>query len=459
VKYLIPIFHLFLFASFPVAATAQDKNTAPPILDIQEVVSDEGITAWLVEDHSVPVISMHFAFKGAGSALEPDEKQGLVQLLSNTMDEGADDLNSQAFQKTLADNSISLSFSGGRDNFGGSLKTLTKNKELAFDLLSKALVKPRFEEDPLERMKKSNLSRIKTSLTDPDWIAARLQNDLAFEGHPYSRNSGGTLSSLPKITAEDLRHFVQKEFTKDRLIVSIAGDISPEQVKSMLNKTFNDLPKKPESSSETKNVVLKNGNETAYFGLDVPQSAVRIIYEGIQRDDPDYYAFQIMNQIFGAGGFGSRLMEEVREKKGLTYGIYSSLQRLNHAQLIVIGASTQTKTVGELLSTVDQTIQDIKKDGVTKQELEDAKSYILGSLPLGLTSTGAISATLLSLQEENLPKNYLDLLRDKIKAITQTDVAQVAQRLLTDDNRLVIVVGEEKPGSTTREITELPNAL
>ena len=456
-RYLVPVLCLFLFISLPFAVIAQDNSAQ--ILDVQEVVSDEGITAWLVEDHTVPVISMHFAFKGAGSALEPDEKQGLVQLLSNTMDEGAADLDSQTFQKTLADNSISLSFSGGRDNFGGSLKTLTKNKDLAFDLLSKALIEPRFDNEPLDRMKQSNLSRIKTSLTDPDWIAARLQNDLAFEGHPYARNSGGTLSSLPKITAEDLRSFAKKEFTKDRLIVSVAGDISPEQVKSMLDEIFSDLPEKPEKPSETNDIALKNGNEIAYFGLDVPQSAVRIIYEGIQRDDPDYYAFQVMNQIFGAGGFGSRLMEEVREKKGLTYGIYSSLQRLNHAQLIVIGASTQTKTVDELVSTVDQTIQNMKQNGVTEQELEDAQSYILGSLPLGLTSTGAISATLLSLQEEDLPKDYLDQLRDKIRNITREDVSQIAQRLLTDDDRLVIIVGEEKPASATREITELPNAL
>ena len=132
-RYLVPVLCLFLFISLPFAVIAQ--NNGAQILDVQEFVSDEGITAWLVEDHTVPVISMHFAFKGAGSALEPDEKQGLVQLLSNTMDEGAADLDSQTFQKTLADNSISLSFSGGRDNFGGSLKTLTKNKDLAFDLL------------------------------------------------------------------------------------------------------------------------------------------------------------------------------------------------------------------------------------------------------------------------------------------------------------------------------------
>ena len=456
-KNFLSIFTLILILC--VSDTAVAKGVNDPILDVQEVTSESGIKAWLVEDHSVPVISLHFAFDDAGSSLEPDDKQGLVQLLSNTMDEGAGDLDSQSFQKTLADNSISLSFSGGRDNFGGSLKTLTENKNLAFDLLSKALTSPRFDKEPLDRMRKANLSRIKTSLTDPDWIAARLQNDLAFEGHPYARNSGGTLSSLPAITADDLKNFVKNEFSKDRLLISIAGDITPAQVKEMLDTTFKELPQSPSDKSKTPDIQLQNGDETAFFGLEVPQSSVRVIYEGLSRDAPDYYAFQVMNQIFGAGGFGSRLMEDVREKKGLTYGIYSSLQRLDHAQLIVIGASTQTKTVDTLLSTVDQTIETFKRDGVTAKELKDAKNYILGSLPLGLTSTSAISATLLALQEEKLPKDYLDQLRNKINTISKEDVQKVAKRLLTDDNRLIIIVGEEKPNSATQEITELPNAL
>ena len=198
---------LILFIAFP--AHARDK-----VLDIEQVTSPGGIKAWLVEDHSVPVIAMQFGFRGVGGALDPVDKQGLSRMLSNTLDEGAGELDSQTFQKELRDLSIGLSFGSDRDDFSGSLKTLSQNKKRAFELTALALTKPRFDEEPVKRMREANQSRIRSSLTDPDWMTARIMNDRAFEGHVYSQNSGGSLSSLEKISPEDLRAFHKNNIGK-----------------------------------------------------------------------------------------------------------------------------------------------------------------------------------------------------------------------------------------------------
>ena len=299
----------FLISSIP--AYAADER----FLDVQVVESPGGITAWLVEDHSLPVIALKFSFLDAGAANDPASKQGLTQLLSNTMDEGAGELDSQSFQKELNDNSITLTFSSSRDGFGGNLKTLSRTKDKAFNLLKLSLTQPRFDAEPVERMKQANLTRIRSSLSNPDWIAARIVNDVVYSGHPYALNSGGTLSSMAALTADDLRGVVQSRLGKDRLHISVAGDIGPGELTTMLDDVFGGLP----ATSRVKDIPessIQNLGTVAVHPKDIPQSIIEIQMPGFGRDDPDYYALQVMNYIFGGGGFGSRLMEEVRENAG-----------------------------------------------------------------------------------------------------------------------------------------------
>ena len=213
----------------------QALQTNEQVLDIKEITTENGITAWLVEDHSLPIISMKFSFKGAGAIRDGEDKQGLVQLLSNTMDEGAGDLPSQEFQKTLNDHSITLRFNAGRDNFGGQLKTLSRYQDKAFNLLKQAINTPHFDEEPVERMRQANISRIKQSIGDPEWINARIFNDVAFAGHPYALNSGGTLTTLKNITAQDLKNHHQTWLTKDNLHIGVTGDITAQQLLSLIH--------------------------------------------------------------------------------------------------------------------------------------------------------------------------------------------------------------------------------
>ncbi len=430
---------------------------AGKLLDIQQVTSPGGIKAWLVEDHTVPVIAVDFAFTGAGSVLDPDDKQGLARMLSNTMDEGAGELESQVFQKELQDLSIGLSFGADRDDFSGSVKTTTLNSKRAFELLALALTKPRFDAEPVERMRASNLSRLRSSLSDPDWIAARLLNDTAFAGHPYARNSGGTLTSLANITPDDLRAFHKNYLGKNNLVVSVAGDMTKEQLAKLLDDVFGQLPE-VKFPAPPAMLEQQNENTVTVFKKDIPQTIIEVLQPGIDRKDPDYQIAQVMNFILGSSGFGSRLTEEIREKRGLTYGIYSSYMDMKYFDGLDVSTSTENKNAGEILTMVKAEWKKMKDAPVSETELKDAQTYLTGSIPLALTSTDSIAGLLLSLQVDGMPVDYLEQRDKAIRAATVADVQRVAKRILDENKFTAILVGMPEGVKDFKTVDKIPNA-
>lgn len=448
------------FAAFLLAITvlfcAGGAYAKDPVLKIQEVTSAGGIKSWLVEDHTVPVIAMNFGFKGAGTVNDPADKQGLVRMLSNTMDEGAGELTSQAFQKELLDLSISLSFGASRDDFTGGVKTLTRNKDRAFALLALALTKPRFDEEPVGRMRAANQSRIRGSMSDPEWIAARLENDIAFAGHPYARNSGGTLSSLDKITPDDLRNYHKSHLGKNDLVVAVAGDITKEQLSVLLDQVFGALPNLP-AIDPAPALTLQNAGSITVYKKDIPQTVIEMIQPGIDVKDPDFQTAQIMNFILGSSGFGSRLTEEIREKRGLTYGIYTSLMNMDDFDGLNVGTSTENKNAGNVIALTKAEFAKMKNEPVSDKELQDAKTYLIGSLPLSLTSTGDIAGVLLSLQMDDLPIDYLDRRAQAIESATVADVQRVAKKVLAEDALVTVLVGQPEGVKDFKTVETVPN--
>lgn len=426
------------------------------LLDVNEVTSNGGIKAWLVEDHSVPIISVRFSFRGAGSVQLGPEKQGLTQLLSNTMDEGAGNMDSQAFQGELTNNSITLFFNAGRDHFGGKLKTLTRNKEKAFGLLKLALLEPRFDEDPLDRMQKSNATRILRSKTDPDWINARIMNDVVYEGHPYALNSGGTLSTLESLTKKDLIKHKNDFLTKDRLVVSVSGDIKADELKQILDDVFGDLPAKGKNPKIEK-IDVQNQGQTYLFKKDIPQTLIKGILPSIETDDPDYYAYQLMNSIFGSSGFGSRLMDEIRGKRGLTYGVFSGMRENDYANNLYIGTSTKNESAKETLEIIRQEMKTMADTLVTDEEINRIKPYIIGGLALSMTSNDSISSVIHSLQLDNYPIDYLDYYAKNIKDVTKEDIQRVSKRILHPEKMVTVLVGSPEGIEGAEIIETLPN--
>lgn len=433
-------YRLILAAAFILLAAAPLRAAHADVLDVQVITTPADIEVWLVEDHTLPVISMNFSFDG-GLSLDPEDKPGVAKLVSILLDEGAGDIRSQAFQQQLSNNAISLTFTPGRDAFHGQLKTITANKDTAFNLLSLALTKPRFDNDAIERMKNANTSDIRASLGDPSWLVARSFNGMIFEGHYYGAPGAGHLDSMRKITRRDLQDFTQSQFARSLLRVAIAGDITAAEAAAAVDRIFAALPAQSNIPAPKKAVTAYAG-KTVLLPLNTPQTYVSIGMPGISREDKDWHAALVMNYILGGGSFDARLMKEVREKRGLTYGIYTSLVTMKYADLLQTSFSTSNDKAEEALTVIRDEFNRMAKDGPDADEIADAKAYLTGSLALELTSTGDIANALSSMQIDNLPPDYINRRNDMIKAVTAADVKAAARRLLKTEAMTTILVGQ-----------------
>lgn len=296
---------IFLFSSLLSSESAY-------AMDIKDVTSPGGIKAWLVEEHGLPLVAVRFGFSG-GSSQDPEGKEGVANLLTVMLDEGAGDLKSQAFQEKMEELAIKMSFEASRDNVSGSFQSLTENLDEAIALFKLAITKPRFDADAIERMRGQIATGLAFDAKDPNKVAAKAWYKTAFEGHPYARPSKGTVESLKTITAEDLEAYRSKNFAKDTLRVTVVGDVTPEQLGPILDRMFGDLPEKS-ATREIPPLVFNDKGRTEIIKMNVPQSVAQFGHAAFPRNDKDFIASYVLNYIIGGGGFNSRLMEEVREK-------------------------------------------------------------------------------------------------------------------------------------------------
>ncbi|NVK17099.1 MAG: insulinase family protein [Methylocystaceae bacterium] len=407
---------------------------------VQEVVSEKGIKAWLIEDHTNPIVALRFSFRG-GSALDPAGKEGLARLASATMDEGADKWDSQGFQSRLEDLSITLRFEAGMDSFGGRVLTLRENLDAAAEMLNGALTAPRFDTEPVERIRSQILADLRQREEDPDAIAALALYRKIFGDHPYARGSKGTLNGVASVTPSDLHGFVKDRLGKNNLIVGVSGDITPDQLKDLLDKVFGSLPQTAKDWQIAKaDPQFKGGLQV--INKAVPQSSILFAQKGIERHDEDFYPAYVLNYILGGGGFSSRLYEEVREKRGLVYSVYSYLADYDSAELWMAGAGTQNARVKETLDVVRAEWKKAATEGVSAQEVKDAKTYLTGSFALRFKSSDTIAAILVGMQKDDLPIDFLKTRNELVEAVTPEDVNRVAKKLLKPDQLMTVVVGQ-----------------
>ncbi len=409
-------------------------------MDIRRVVSAGGIEAWLVQDSSVPVISFSFAWR-SGAARDPAGKEGRARMLAALLDEGAGDLDSQSFQRRLEDNSIQLGFSANTETFRGNLRTLSVNRDEAFRLLALAVNSPRFDPEPVERIRSQLVVNLRASQEDPDTIATRKWYSTVFPEHPYGRPNDGTVDTIKAITVADLKDFASRHFVRKGLVIGVAGDITAEELARRLDEVFGRLPSSRPATAIPE-VAPANLGKIIVVRHDVPQSVVLFGQAGIKRDDPDWYAAYVMNRILGGGGFSSRLMEEVREKRGLAYSVYSYLSPFEHAALYMGGVGTANARVAESLKIIRAEWQRMAEKGVTEEELASAKTYINGSFPLRLDSNRRIARLLVSVQISRLGIDYIGRRAKLIDAVTVADIRRVAKRLLNPGKLTVVVVGK-----------------
>jgi zinc protease len=426
---------------FSLALVALVAWSAPAAaVTVQRVISPGGIEAWLVEDHSNPIVDVEIAFRG-GASVQPAGKGGLAHMVAGLLDEGAGPLESQAFQTRLEDLAIELSFDASKDHFRGHLKTTTENRDTAFDLFRLALTQPRFDKEPVARIRSQILSNLARQQQSPDAVVAIDWFARQFPGHPYAVPTQGTPDSVKALTVADLRAYAKAHLARDVLIVSVVGDISPEALKPVLDTMFGALPAKAAPATVPEATLAAPGR-VDIIPRDNPQSVAMFGEQGLKRDDPDWYAGYVMNYILGGGGFSSWLTEEVREKRGLAYSVYSYLEPFQHAGIIVGGVATENSRMGESLKLIRQQWQRMRDDGPTEQDVVDAKTYLIGSFPLNLESTTNVANLLVTIQVDHLGIDYLDRRTALLQAVSLDDIRRVAHRLLDPQALSVVVAGK-----------------
>jgi zinc protease len=407
---------------------------------IERIVTPAGIEIWLVRDRNLPMMSLEFAFLG-GAAQDPADKPGVANLVAGLLDEGAGELDAAAFHERLEERAISLAFGAKRDNLRGSIRTLSENRDQAFELLRLALTAPRFDGQELERVRAALLAQLRRRTTNPTDIAADHWFARAFPGHPYGRPIQGTIESASKISVDDLRTYVRRMLARSNLKIAAVGDIDAAQIALLVDRTFGSLPAQsdlvPVADMEPRGLGTSETIE-----LKVPQTVITFGGIGLKRADPDFIPAFVLNHILGGGGFESRLFSEVREKRGLAYSVYSYLAPYDHTGLFLGGVSTRNDRAAETLEIIVAEIKRIAAEGPTADELEKAKRFLIGSYPLRFDTSGKITANLLDIQIENLGIDYIDKRNALVEAVSIEDIRRAARRFLAEVKLLVVLVGE-----------------
>jgi zinc protease len=406
---------------------------------IERVVSPGGIEAWLVHERAVPLIAVEFAFVG-GAAQDPPGKGGTATLAASLLDAGAGELDSTAFSDRLERKAIEMGFSAQRDTIRGTMRTLTENRDDAFELLRLAITAPRFDAKDVEISRAQILSQLRRETTSPTDIASRRWWETAFEGHPYGRPVNGTPETVSSISIADLKSYANRVLARQNLKIAVVGDIDAETLKVLLDRTFGALPEKPELYPIA-NVAPRGLGRRIEVSLDVPQTVVDFGGPGIPRQDPDFMAAYVINHILGGGSNDSRLYQEVREKRGLAYSVSDNLVWLDHAAVMLGGTATRADRAGETVDLIEKEIHRFAENGPTAGELMEAKRYLNSAFVLNLDSSTKIAALLVQLELDGFGSDYFSRRTAMIEAVTLDDARRVAKRLL-DKGLLVTVVGK-----------------
>lgn len=408
-------------------------------VDVQEVTSPGGITGWLVEEHSIPFVALELRFRG-GSALDAPGKRGAINLMTGLLEEGAGDLDSQGFSEATEALAARFSYRVYDDVLSISAQMLTENRDQAVALLKSSIMEPTFDQVSVDRVREQVLSGIRSDATDPDSIASETFYSLAFPDHPYGSDRSGTTESVTALTRDDIVDAHDRVFARDRIYVAAVGDITADELAVLLDTLLGDLPASAGPQVDQATYSLPMGG-VHVVPFDTPQSVALFGHMGIKRDDPDYMAAYVVNEIFGGSGFEARLMAEVREKRGLTYGIGTFLAPSDYAELILGSVRSDNAKMGQAIQVIREEWAKIAAQGVTETELDDAKTYLTGAYALRFDGNAPIAKILVGMQMADLPRDYIRTRNDQIEALTLEEVNRVAARIYDPGSLFFVVVG------------------
>lgn len=406
---------------------------------VQAIVSPRGIAAWLIEDRSVPVVALSFAFAG-GAALDPPGQEGRADLASALLTQGAGPYDTAAFSSLLRDHAVTLSFGADRDSLSGTLRVLEDERDFGAEMLALVLAEPRFDGEAVARVKAQKTLALRREAEQPRTLAARRWWKESLPGHPFARPSGGTEEGIAPLGRDDLRAAMAAQLRRGSLVAAAAGAIDAAGLGALLDRAFADAVPEGEAAPVPP-LPVPRAFGLAVIERDAPQAAALFGHGAIPPEDPDWEAAQVVNWVLGGGGFSSRLMTEIREKRGLTYGIGTSLVPFRGAALVLGSVSTENPRFREALSLLRAEWARMAADGPTEDEVASGKAFLSGSFPLGFTSTPQIAGTLVALQRVGRAPDWLAGRLARLAAVTVEDARRTARRLFDAEALSVAVAG------------------
>ena len=408
-------------------------------VEVQEITSPGGIDAWLVEEHSIPFVALEIRFRG-GSALDAPGKRGAINLMTGLLEEGAGDLDARAFAQATEALAARFRYRVFDDVLAISASMLTENREAATALLKSSIMEPRFDQEAIDRVREQVLAGIRSAATDPSSIAGDAFYLSAFGDHPYGQDKSGTIEGVSALTRDDIVDAFGRVFALDRIYVSAVGDITAAELGALLDTLLGDLPETAAPLAPRAEYGLTGEVEVIPF--DTPQSVALFGHQGITRDDPDYMAAYVANEILGGSGFEARLMTEVREKRGLTYGVSSFLSPMEYNELILGSVRSDNTKIAEAIEIIHAEWAKMAETGVTAEELEDAKTYLTGAYALRFDGNAPIARIMVGMQMSDLPVDYIRTRNDELNALTLEEVNRVAARIYDPEALHFVVVGQ-----------------
>lgn len=427
----------------PVAPVAPIAPVAPArpasaLADIQVVTSPGGVTAWLVSESFVPIIAMEMAWKG-GAAVEPADKRGIGWVLGYMMNEGAGDMDTAAYGGRMEDLNMKFACGVWMDWTNCGLSTLKDTADQSFEMMRQAFAQPRFDDEPFERAKRELASNVREDETNPRTIASQTMNAALIPDHPYAREI--TAETVARIDKASTKTLMKQLMTKDRLLVVVVGDITADELKPKLDQIFGALPETSALADVPDAIAAPAVRSPIVKHLPLPQTLILFSGPGIRRDDPDFYATYTLNYILGGGGFSSRLTDDIREKRGLTYGIGTGLSIQPHFWRWTGSSSTMNDKANEVVGLIKENISRLGKDGPTEKELEDAKQYLTGSFPLAFDSNAKIAKNLMGFRQDGMGPDYVEQRNSFFNAVTLEDLRRVAKQYMKPENFTFVMVG------------------
>lgn len=418
------------------------SSSAALATPVEEFTTPGGLSVWIVREPSLPLWTMKISFAGAGAAYDAKGKEGRATMLASLLMEGAGEMDSAAFNSALESHAIRMNMFVDADMFHISLSSLSEHSEEALRLLGLALTQPRFDDEALARSQRQALSIIKQQQQEPRFLVSKAWVKTAFGDHPYHRMQLENPDSIQALDTDDIKEAKERYLARDNMLITVVGDVDKAQFGAMLDKALGALPEKRSADVSLSRATLGSSPKPQVIDFDIPQTIVMFGAEALRRDDPDYIPAFIMNEILGGGGLTSQLNIELREKRGLTYGINSGLVPQIHAGSWRGQFSTRNEQAGEALGVLKAQLAEFAQHGPTDAQLADAKRYLTGSFALNLDSNADMADFLMVMRIHALGRDYIERRNALIHAVTKEQVHAVAKRILQGDKLIITIIGK-----------------